>query len=221
MNEILIGFDIRFTSNDFSRRRWSLKTREQFLLNSDVIEPRSVDPSAWPSRWRDSSQTDLSGVIISIPAESLSMHWLNFHVWDDLGEMVSRYRAPSQMSNYTETAIAISVPVAGNLLKELRGKNFNTDAWNAMTMTVKKPENVGSSWKCIGYDVATLGWLSALTNIGWKLEEMKNFRARYKQSLNEHGIFASLTEATMFAMDATNIATEDGPFYPFHLWQIR
>ena len=66
-----------------------------------------------------------------------------------------------------------------------------------------------------GYDVVDLSGISALTNVGYKSEDLYLFE---NIKVNEYGLITLVNEAKKIAEIASRLAPEHAPFFPVVLW---
>lgn len=78
-------------------------------------------------------------------------------------------------------------------------------------------DNFFNNFHQYGYDVVDIAGLSALTNIGYELNDLELFQAANVQ-VNRYGLIEESYEAIKISDIASQIAVEHAPFLPVQLW---
>ncbi|MBW2740457.1 MAG: hypothetical protein JRE64_16790 [Deltaproteobacteria bacterium] len=211
----LIGFDIRFLSDDFLLQRWSASIRDQYLLKSNIPLPLSIDRSVWPSRFKIISDQSINGLTLDDISSTSTRHnqyFVCYDIWNDLNEMISQYKPVSKGKDY---GIAINLIIPDNII------NQNDEWLNSIINSPScSPSVPNQEWLFFGYDIANSSFSSMLFRFGLKEEEKRNMRPIWSRYLNDYGLIKTEEKAIEFWQNGSNRMIEDSPFYIFQLFLI-
>jgi hypothetical protein len=188
-----IVFDARTVPQPASTD-WSSERRERYLVRPDVATVLSVDPGVWP---RTRLQAGASG-----------------HRWVGISEGFSRdlpdlQRRIPDGQKLIAKVVALSVPT---------GAADDLGIWD---IDVAQYEMPSASWTLLGYDVAEAGFLSGLSNCGYRPDEAISIRERFAADLNDFHLFAAQAVAEEFRSVTDRRVPEHAPFYVFGLYAVN
>jgi hypothetical protein len=177
--EQAVGYDARDYRDDFATL-WPEKRRQEFLYRLDVRKVLSVDPRVWPSVFAALKQPPPSH------QESVQELWASENaVRSALSASVLREALPA----FRTTVVTLiwdgaesRYPLAGQL-----GELVNPPSNNA-------------AWQLVGFDVADVFLLSALSNCGFLpgYDDADALRKQWAPHLNEFHLFSQPETASAF-----------------------
>lgn len=194
----VMGFDCRRWGRGLEGI-WEAERRSSFLLVPTVATPLSVDQMSWPSVF----DTDAG---YSLPrAERRKLGLAGFRrpayvgphapFWSELAELKA------------ELAKHRINPGESKLIQAIR-----CDGTWSVELTQKL---LAPGFEPVGFDVADLGFTSALTNCGYEHDEQLGLRIRFSSQLNQFHLFANWKPASEFAASAQELVPEHAPFAPY------
>jgi hypothetical protein len=206
----LVGFDARLAGEWYLTGRWSPERRETFLLDPSVQWPLSVDWWVWPSLFRD----EVADTLRRHPLDELL---ISPDMSDYRVHAIGLWTSASAMKRRVEEAHATdrSVPVAVELCSE-HGFERVPD-WNDRLGGASPCEPPRVGWPLLGFDVADIGYISALSNCGWAEDARAIMQQRWLPHLNEHGLFEDADAASDFLPVAEDLVSEHAPFFVYAL----
>lgn len=212
-NHIVLGFDIRG-----KQKVWPIKRRNDFLFRTDVVMPLSVDLGVWPS--------------LSINhAITLDKSSIYQDLWECLDDLILYIHNNDKIITSDRVIIMVTLLLStcneaekSAWFKLLQGvkplckeNNVEIAVVNVSDLLTKYP------WKFLGYDIASLGSISALTNCGFlnEIESVTILRKEWRQKLNHYHLFDEVIDAVKFK-DISNIRVPEHAFFSvFGLWLLQ
>jgi hypothetical protein len=205
----VLGFDFRFNSSWYADE-WPADRRAEYLINPRVESPLSVDTLVWPS-------------VFDVPAESMILRnplaplllepdledyrQQAFGLWSSADKMAATVIAGGASAR--GSAIAIEIITNSGLLHD-EGWHDRIGHVSACT-----PSNV--DWPRVGFDVADIDLVSALSNPTWPLEDETDFRFEWIGRVNRHGLLRDLDSAVEFASQMSRKAPAETRLFVFRL----
>ena len=80
------------------------------------------------------------------------------------------------------------------------------------------PSELDANWQTLGWDVADSGLISALSNCGYRSEEVDTLRQIFAPKLNDHGLFDDVEAAETFCVRSEARVPEHPPFFVHQLF---
>jgi len=199
--EKLLGFDARLMGTELITN-WTQERRGLYLLRQDTELILSTDTLVWPSIFSREVLLSLEQTINSA-----------LFLWCDSQQLLSYLECGSN--------IVIQRPywVIGITLVINSMSRSDQEMWEPF-LSSTTPISLSPTWTFLGYDISDMGFLSGLSNCGYKTEERESLMERYVSSLNRYHLFSNLSDATKFR-DLTNLrVSEQAPFFVYGLYQI-
>lgn len=198
--EKLLGFDAREMGLK-PEEAWSQERKAIYLLRTDVDKPLSTDTLVWPSVLP--LDEDLS------PDSSASF----LRLWNSLPKLQEHLNVIRNSVRQPYWIIGITVVMRGLSQAE-------KELWYPrLSKTVPSARN--KDWEFLGYDVSDLALLSALSNCGYKPDEIQSLRARWAKHLNKFHLFTDKSQAIEFKGLSDQRVVEHAPFFVFGLYRIE
>lgn len=166
---------------------WSSDRREAFLIRPEVQGPASVDRDVWPQA-------------IVAPSD----HPLG--LWGSLRDIESH-----RGSIVTNDSLAIKIDV---LTDETWAKYFRG------VVERGDPRNVSSeasNFELLGFDIADLHFLSALSNCMYPPHLLAELRALWSERINSVGLILDLDTAVTLRNTYDHLVPEHSPFFVYQL----
>jgi hypothetical protein len=202
----LIGFDVRLERSAYLPAQWMPERREMFLIEPRVDWPWSVDLAVWPSLFDDPAASalfpDPLGPLLLQP-DLTEWRQQAIGLWSCHRRMIERVSAAGAADR--------SVAVAIELVTET-GMLDHQD-WRNRLEGVPAPDP--TDWALAGFDVADIGFTSALMNCGFLDEEKPSVQKRWASLLNRHGLFDEVQAAVDYRLASDARVSEHAPFYVF------
>ena len=148
-------------------------------------------------------------MITQIEVETLDICHYRLELWQNLSEMKKIALANDMLSNAVQ--IKFSLIAEEQLI-------YHDSYWKDMLKKngIKKLKAI--DYSLLGYDVADREFVSALFNCGYKNKDRSIIDKKWKQGLNDYGLFMNYREAYDFA-DESNIRIIDhAPFFVYALY---
>lgn len=196
---------------------WDESRRQSYLYRPDVEKPLSVDSIVWRSVF--DLHPALRPRFIGI-----------FHVlFEDL-EHLERLldTAAAELGPCDLVALALDLAACNEeeqakLDHFLTGTNSGGTPASGPLTTLAKPVAIDDGWKFLGYDVADLGCLSGLMNMGFlsDYDDVEALRARWGPQLNAFHLFDDPEPAEEFKSFSDQRVKEHAPFYVIGIWRVR
>ena len=171
--------------------RWDEARRERFLLRDDVT-PLSADEAVWP-------RTDPQ--LLSEDGEE--------------GEVRLEILTPRYAS--LEDALQHADP--GEVVIGLTAWRGPGEA--ELPAGPAWPMKADPEWECIGWDVVSGVFPSALSNCGYGEEDREAWRARWGPELNDHHLFEALPIAFAFRDASTRRLPDHAPLSVLGVYRVR
>jgi hypothetical protein len=201
-----VGVDLRVHPDQLGAA-WTLERRRQYLLRLDVPLPLSVDPMVWPSRFWQPHVPPGAGIprrlgTVAVPTGTPGYTALG--LWRDVDDL-ERFRSDH------------ALPIGRDWLVGVVA--WPGDDPSRRTVDDLSPKLDG--WITLGFDVADSSFVSGLLNCGYAVDEREWLAATWGPRLNEHGLLASLDEASAFVELTDERVPEHAPFLVFELRRPR
>ncbi len=202
--ERIIGYDAREYWVPVEQS-WSEERKQGFLYRLDVLKPLSVDTLVWPTIFESEGRPEPWGRI-------------GFqNCWADLLDL--RHAATLA---FQEKSMRAWRTVAITLLLDPYNQD-EQELWSSRLPPVN-PEQRGTDWVFLGYDVADQWMLSGLSNCGFRagLDDVTALRAEWGPKLNEFHLFPDIDAAFLFKRFSDERLPDDhAPFFVFGLWIVK
>ncbi len=156
----LLGYDVRAAPKSVVDTRWSLESRERYLLRPETKFPLAASTRVWPSIFggTDDELLDPTKAIRIEPGHD--WYFDAFGYWNDLEEMLTVLGS----SRGRDCGIAICVVSPEG---DAAMKTAMTDDWLCAVLNVpRSPATPSTDWAHLGYDVADMGEISAVCDCG-------------------------------------------------------
>lgn len=198
----LLGFDLRLDPAAASGS-WNDDRRRRFLLRADVVEPLSVDPMVWPSRFWQPHVPPGMGIprhVGTVAVPDGTPGYTPLGLWSDLVSLRA-FAAGADVELVPERLVAIVTWLGDRAPHQRRGSDR------------VEPEG----WARLGFDVADQSLVSGLVNCGYDPTERDGLVAGWSGRLNGHGLLDALDAAIAFRDLADARVPEHAPFVVFEL----
>ena len=232
IEECLLGFDVRELP-DGRASLWDDARRNLFLLRPEIMRPLSTDTLVWPSVFD-------SGQGIGLPASERARLGLagipfpaysgpNAGLWQDRAGML-RYLAEQWQARQAAVVIAISWlsqdgfaeggPNGPYLDESGAARATGTGAW---TPGAAAPggETTPPGWRLLGLDVADGGFVSGLSNCGYRTEERAALQHAWAAQLNDHHLFLDPEQAFAFRELTDGRVAAHAPFFVYGIYLVE
>ena len=209
MSQRLVRFDVRLDKNDYVTTFWDGDHRNRFLLKPGVEWPLSVDPLVWPSVFYSEifrQGTKLPYGSIEVPPSTDDSHY-----WRNLAEMRSYYEKHKGPTSR-------GVPVALQIFSE------NDLVSDELTLVFGDSTNPGEpppNSELLGFDVADLSGISALSNCEYSREDNERLRPVWEPRLNVFGLLTTLQYAAEFRRLSDSRVPEHSPLWVYGIWRLH
>ncbi|MFN7926007.1 MAG: hypothetical protein U0Q16_38270 [Bryobacteraceae bacterium] len=211
-DEILLGFDAReMWLTAFRAERLAGGRPVDFLLRTDLDDVLSADRMVWPSLFTSVASLE-PGPRIPQP------QWIgpNVPFWEDFDSLENAI---------WETDLMIPVPfwsvaatwhsdIGFDRELETEGKILGPH----ISPTV--PEYRDPAWLFLGFDVTDGGFISGLSNCGYRESERGPMSAEWGPHLNRYHLFDDLSMAYRFRTLTNARVQEHAPFFVIGLWKV-
>lgn len=225
LSEILLGFDLRVSSEDMPSDWWTEERRNLFLIRPDVRTPLSVDEMVWPSLFAYSPLIENAAASFvdylprSIRDARMKIDQATWRqealwLWDDLQKLEDVRSASHNALVHRGVTIRMTLLELDDVGRD--------PYWNAVLGGYPREPISDSNglWELIGYDVADAGTISGLLNCGYDSDELGPLRDTWRQAINGNGLLAAIPEAIEFKHMTDRRVSEHTPFYVYGLYWL-
>ena len=218
----MLGFDAREMGVRWNRK-WDKGEKDTFLYRRDVENPFSIDTAVWPS------------VFDKYPELFPAHIGLDMIMWEELSRLeecldknktlfdrfyIVSFALMRDACNKDET-----VAFDGFLAFLNAGDPSRGARTSGQPPGIADPAVVAPGWVFLGYDVATTGPISALSNCGFstdtKEEYVERAKAQWGPKLNKFHLFNEYFHAKEFKNYSNIEVPEHAPFFVYGIWLIR
>jgi hypothetical protein len=199
----LVGFDLKLEPASVARA-WTGQRRSQYLLRDTVVEPLSVDPMVWPSRFWQPQVPPGTGIpqrlgTVAVPA--LTPGYNHLGLWESL-DRLDAFAAATRIAGLPRLLVAI-IAWPGDRAEAPGGPG-------------DVPADV-ATWPSLGFDVADGSLVSGLVNCGYEPGERETLAEEFGPRLNSSGLLKHIAAAFEFRDVADARVPEHSPFMVFEL----
>lgn len=211
--DILLGFDIRLSYNNYSDALWHKDRRNTHLLNPETKWPLSVDLMAWPSFFQYADyfyqpnlfNAEMINIVPNNPRQA------GLRLWANLEEMKKIFLLKKNNEERHGIIIGIKLILENPLNPD--------DWWNAVTDPEVLPSRCPSNWKFLGYDIADRDMISGLSNCGYTEDEKPLLQKIWMNKLNEYGLLNKKEDAMQFKNLSEQRVPDHKPFFVYGLFR--
>jgi hypothetical protein len=219
-----LGFDALAVLESVNWKRPDLKGRELLFIRPEVSSPISVDRLICPSVFQPEIQRTpemdlfLTRFPHSLPVERTTLQtsrdWLDSDV-NTLGLWIDVHRMLRWLGERPDVKQSVRLTVA--IAVFLDNVSVLAPLWQAVSHEGVTPSTVPPEWTTLGYDVADEGQVSALSNCQFEEDDMVEARRRWREHINESGLFDNASVAAEFVNSANERVPEHAPFYVYEI----
>lgn len=221
VDEILLGYDIRYGAEYYVSSKWTSSTRKIHLLKPNTIWPVTIDVTMWPSVFDAYGEYDDAlklKKIYFVPDYDDYVHD-TLRLWQDLEAMKTYYQQKQESMEHS-VLIAIVLKEEEWYLKKVLQKSEEERYASVATASKFVPKNVDfSSWETLGFDVCDMFMLSGLVNCGYQDFELTSLQNKFAKKLNEYGLFCDWNDAVEFKEMNNERVSEHAPFLVYKLYR--
>jgi hypothetical protein len=210
----LVGFDARERWIS-PCECWNQQRRQAYLFRPDAPRPLSIDGMVWPS-------------VFDLHPE-LQPDWTGFFcgLWDDLSRLDRCLMRAAGVFEGAFEVVAFSIATSFCTVDNLQC--LHTQLCGVMPdgkpgrLPTTTPDSPQSNWTFLGFDVADLGGISALSNCGFNQEEQSQvagLRKRWSRHIGAYHLFTHLEHANRFRLYSDKRVAEHAPFFVYGLWRV-
>jgi hypothetical protein len=213
----MLGFDAR----EMWLPDWASDRRKLFLFRPDVKKPLSVDTDVWPSVFNSYQEL--------FPAYT----GLDVIMWEELSsleECLTKLKVRfgrfyiAAFALVRQTLTKDEITALSGFLGFVGAKNPSRVArTNRQPPSIATPSVADPKWLLLGYDVASLGPISALSNCGFTPDTtvMEVVKTQWGSQLNTFHLFNEYSQANEFKNYSNGRVPEHAPFFVYGIWLIR
>lgn len=204
IEERIVGYDAREYWRTMDQS-WPERRKQKFLYRLDVLKPLSVDTLVWPTIFESEQRPAPVGF------EGFQ------DCWADLFELQGAVTLAYQEKPMRAWRMVASVLLLGPYCQD------DDVPWSSRLPPVN-PDERGSDWVFLGYDVADQWMLSALSNCGFLpgLDDVPKLRAEWGPRLNKFHVFRNLDDAIRFKHFSDERLRDDhAPCFVYGLWIVK
>ena len=196
--EQLLGFDIREMWSQMDAT-WPESRKATYLLRADVTRVLSVDPHVWPKGMSEVDKT------VRAPSQ-----WRDLGLWDNLQHL-------QEYLQHNREALQRPYQVIGITLLHSALTVQEQDLWALSASPV--PASLNQEWTFLGYDIADEGFISGLSNCGYKTSE-QHLSDDWRHFLNDWHLFTERKQALQFQKITDQRVAAHAPFCVYGLYAL-
>ncbi|HEY3359578.1 MAG TPA: hypothetical protein VGQ83_40385 [Polyangia bacterium] len=211
--ERLLGFDARVSVPSY----WNDQRKGELLLRTDVVQPYSADPEAWPSLF-DRPGNPRPGYVGFFQ-----------DLWEDVEQLQAHLAANCPKVPCAVVAITVHARTAGwnkggsPLAPVLGGRVFDAFTGLPLPLPFARPSVRAESWSLLGFDVADVYGLSGLSSCAYpelQAIQQEELSRTFGKRLNARHLFDRVQDADDFRPICDARVPNHKPFFVYGLWRV-
>ena len=195
----ILGYQLRVSLSNL-KCLWTPNRQAQYLLNTGVIWPLSVDTAVWPN---EKDEYLLSQIFYDHDTIPNGLNLFDIHKNNNSFAFNNKKNKPIVV------AISFLHDNAEYLIEQ-----------HKINLSAIKEKQKYKLLHFIGFDVCNTWLLSGLMNCGIRGPNHEMLRNVFGQSLNRYGLFDDIDKAAHFSIEISKIIPEHAPFFPSGLFVL-
>jgi len=216
MKSRLLEFDARLDAREYVSTLWTREMREQYLIRPDIEWPLSVDRYVWPSvflRLGEDVRRDIDYFPVMVDDSGERQYWQDMSLTRQAYLGYTGTKSPAIL-------IAIELFHEHEIIDNRISYHDCASSRMALEAFPTSPAYAPSSADILGFDVATAGRLSGLSDCGYDSNEILCWRSEWEQRLNTYGLLRTIEDANEFRERTDMRTPEHAPFWIYRLLRI-